>query len=93
MNRDEYVQKLKAQIDQWNAQIKQWEAASEEMRTKYMQQLDEVQVRRDDMIAELKRMQSASVDAWSSMMKGAETAMKEMQAAFERARDGFDKKK
>jgi hypothetical protein len=93
MNRDEYVQKLKAQIDQWNAQIKQWESASEEMRTKYMQQLDEVQVRRDDMVAEVKRLQAAGTDAWSQMMKGAETAMKEMQAAFERARDGFDKKK
>ena len=26
MNRDEYVEKLKSQIDQWNAQMAKWEA-------------------------------------------------------------------
>ena len=92
MNRDEYVQKLKAQIDEWNAQMARWTSASEEVKNKYLQQLDEVQVRRDEAIAEMKRLQSASADAWTQMMKGAETAFKNMQDAFENARKGFDKK-
>ena len=92
MNRDEYVQKLKAQIDEWNAHLKKWESASEEVKNKYLQQLDEAQVRRDDAIAELKRIQGASAEAWTQMMKGADNAFKEMRESFERARQAFEKK-
>ena len=92
MNRDEYVQKLKAQIDQWNAQMAKWDSASQELKNKYLQQLDEAKVRRDEAIEEMKRLQSASADAWTQVMKGAETAFTAMQGAFEKARQGFEKK-
>ena len=92
MNRDEYVAKLKSQIDQWNAQLAKWEALSEDVKNKYLQQLDEAQVRRDEALAELKRVQEASAQAWSEMMRGADSVFKEMQVAFERARKAFDKK-
>ena len=92
MNRDEYVQKLKAQIDQWSAQMAQWEKASDEVKNKYLQQLDEARVRRDEAIEEMKRLQGASADAWSQMMSGTEKAFKEMREAFERASKAFQKK-
>ena len=92
MNRDEYVQKLKSQIDEWNAQMAKWEALSQEVKNKYLQQLDEVQVRREEALAELKRIQDASADAWGQMMRGADSAFKEMRDAFERARKAFEKK-
>lgn len=92
MNRDEYVAKLKAQIDQWNSQMAKWEKASEEVKNKYLQQLDEAKVRRDEAVEEMKRLQTASADAWVQMLKGAETAFTAMQGAFERAKQGFDKK-
>ena len=93
MTRDEYVQKLKQQIDQWNAQMAKWEHASDDLKNKYLQQLDEARVRRDEAIEEMKRLQHASSEAWMQMMKGAETAFAAMQGAFERAREGFEKKK
>jgi hypothetical protein len=92
MNRDEYVQKLKAQIDQWNEQLKKWESMSEDVKNRYLQQLDEAQVRRDEAIAELKRIQGASAEAWTQMMKGADSVFKEMRESFERAQKAFDKK-
>jgi hypothetical protein len=92
MNRDEYVRKLKAQIDQWNAQMAKWEALSQEVKNKYLQQLDELQVRRDQALAEMRRIQGASADAWGDMMRGADGAFKEMREAFERARKAFEKK-
>jgi len=92
MNRDEYVQKLKAQLDQWNAQMAKWDSASQEFKNKYLQQLDELHVRRDQAIAELKRLQNASTDAWKGMMQGADAALKSMQEAFDKARKQFDKK-
>lgn len=92
MNREEYVQRLKSQIDQWNAQMAQWEALSQDVKTKYLQQLDELQVRRDEALAEMRRVQGASADAWGEMMRGAESAFKEMREAFERARKALEKK-
>lgn len=85
MTRDEYVQKLKSQIDQWNVQAAKWEAQS-------AQQIEEFRVKRDAALEELKRMQAASADAWKDMMQGADAALKSMQAAFEKARGQFQKK-
>src|SRR5207253_7143063 len=96
-SRDEYIQKLKSQIDQWNAQAKDWEskarAASAAMRAQYEKQLDQYRVRRDAAMAELRRLQGASADAWQQMMLGMDEAMKSMQDAFERVRKSFDAKR
>lgn len=95
--RDEYVQKLKTQIDQWNAQAREWEAkarnAGAAMRTQYDKQLEQYRARRDAALAELRRLQGASTDAWQEMMRGMDAAMKSMQEAFERARQSFDTKR
>ena len=85
MNRDEYVQKLKSQIDQWNAQAAKWEAGS-------AKQLEEFRRRRDAAMSELRRLQNASADAWQDMMRGADAAFKSMQEAFDKARTQFGKK-
>src|SRR5438067_2330215 len=87
-SRDEYIQKLKSQIDQWNTQAKDWEskarAASAAMRAQYEKQLEQYRARRDAAMAELRRLQGASADAWQQMMRGMDEAMKSMQEAFER---------
>jgi hypothetical protein len=92
MDRDEYVRRLKEQVDQWNAQLAKWEAMSEDVKNRYLQQLDEAQVRRDEALDELRRIQGASAEAWGAMMRGADDVFKEMREAFERARKAFEKK-
>ncbi|HYY60636.1 MAG TPA: hypothetical protein VE756_04520 [Burkholderiales bacterium] len=96
-SRDEYIQKLKSQIDQWNAQAKDWEAkarqASATMRAEYEKQLEQYRARRDAALAEMRRLQAASADAWQQMMQGMDSAMKSMHEAFERARKSFDTKR
>jgi hypothetical protein len=92
INREEYVQKLKHQIEQWNAQMAQWEATSRDAKDRYMMQLEQFRDKRDAAMAELRRLQSASVDAWADMMKGTEAAFKSMQEAFESARKKFERK-
>jgi uncharacterized coiled-coil DUF342 family protein len=95
MTRDEYVEKLKAQIDQWNAQVKAWEAKAKQaqgkLREDYGKQLESVRAQRDKVMDQLRLVQNASVDAWSELMRGADQAWKSMQEAFERARSHFDK--
>ncbi len=92
INREEYVQKLKQQIEQWNAQMAQWEAMSRNAQDRYMKQLEQFREKRDAAMAELRRLQGASVEAWSDMMKGTEAALKSMHEAFENARKKFERK-
>jgi hypothetical protein len=96
ISRDEYVQKLKSQIDQWNAEAASWEAKAKQaqagMQAEYAKQLEQYRARRDEALAELRRIQSASADAWREMMRGADAALKTMHEAFDRARSRFEKK-
>jgi flagellar hook-basal body complex protein FliE len=96
MTREEYVAKLKSQIDNWNAEAAKWEAKAKEaqvgMQAEYERQLAQFRTRRDTAMNEVQRLQNASADAWKDMMQGADAALKSMQAAFEKARSEFQKK-
>ncbi len=96
INRDEYVKKLKSQLDQWNAEVAKWEAqaktAQAGMQAEYQKQLGLYRSRRDEAISQLRKVQSASADAWADMMRGTDEAWKKMQEAFNQARSRFDKK-
>jgi len=96
MNRDEYVQKLKTQLDQWNAEVSKWEAKAKESqaqaKAEYEKQLGNVRGKRDEAMYQMKLLQNASMDAWQDMMRGADDAWKNMQEAFNRARSHFEKK-
>jgi len=96
INRDEYVTKLKSQLDQWNAEVAKWEAqaktAQAGLQAEYQKQLQQYRSRRDEALAQLRKVQGASAEAWSDMMRGTDDAWKKMQEAFNQARSRFDKK-
>ena len=96
INREEYVQKLKSQLDQWNAEAAKWEAkaktAQSTMKQEYEKQLGTLNSRRDEALYQLRLLQGASNDAWQDMMRGADQAWKNMHEAFNRARSHFEKK-
>jgi lipid II:glycine glycyltransferase (peptidoglycan interpeptide bridge formation enzyme) len=96
MNRDEYVKKMKEQLDQWNAEVAKWQAKAQAakagMKSEYERQLQQYEARRDTAMAELTRLQGASADAWTEMRRATEAAFRAMQEAFDRARSKFEKK-
>ena len=96
INRDEYMQKLKAQIDEFNAEAAHWEdkarKAQAGMRAEYERQIENFRRKSQEATAELDRLQRASADMFSELMRGADRAMHEMQEAFNRASKNFDKK-
>jgi hypothetical protein len=96
MTQDQYVEKLKAQIDQWNAQLKDWEGkaaqAQGRVHEQYLKQLGEVAAQRERVLVELRRVQGASLEAWQDLMRGADQAWQSMQEAFQRAHSEFNKK-
>lgn len=95
VNREEYVAKLKAQVDQWNAEVAKWEAKTKEaqagMRADAEKQLAAYRQQRDQALEHMSKVQNASGDAWKDLMRGAEDAWTKMREAFERASSHFNK--
>jgi hypothetical protein len=93
--RSEYVEKLKAQLDQWNAEVAKWEVKAKEAqagaRVEYEKQLPELRRRRDEALEQMRRVQAASGDAWLELVRGADDAWARMREAFEKARSHFQK--
>ncbi len=96
MTRDEYVQKLKTQLDQWNSEITKWEektrSAQTKMKADYEKQLKALRSRRDEAMQQLRQVQAASSEAWMDMMRGADEAWARLRDAFTKARSHFEKK-
>jgi len=91
--RDEYVEKMKAQLDQWNGEIAKWEVkakeAQAEARADFDRRLEAVRQQREQALYQLRLMQSAAGDAWLDMMKGTDQAWASMREAFEKASSHF----
>jgi predicted nucleic acid-binding Zn-ribbon protein len=95
-SREEYVQKMKAQLDQWNAEVAKWEektkSAQADMKAEYEKQLEALRSRRDEAMYQMHQVSVASTEAWMDMVKGADAAWKAMGEAFIKARSHFEKK-
>lgn len=94
--RDEYVSKLKGQLDRWNADMAKWEvqakAAQADAKKRFEEQLNLVRAQREKALYNLKLLEGASNAAWSDFTRGADEAWDRMRAAIDKARTHFDKK-
>jgi hypothetical protein len=94
-NRDEYVAKLKAQLDDWNAEVGKWEAkakgAQADARIEYEKQLEAFRRQRDQATEEIRQVQAAAGDAWLDLAHGADEAWGKAREAFAKARSHFHK--
>lgn len=93
--RDDYIEKLKAQLDQWNAEASKWEsktrAAQASMRTEYEKQLAAFRRQRDQALDQMRQVQASSGEAWKDLVRGTDEAWAKMHEAVEKARSHFQK--
>jgi multidrug resistance efflux pump len=91
--REQYIEKAKARIDQWNAEIDKMKAqvheAEADVKIKYQKQLDKMRAQRDDGDAKLKEVRHASDAAWDDMKSGFDKAWGDIAGAFDDARSRF----
>ena len=91
--RDEYVEKMKVQLDQWNGEIAKWEVkakeAQAEARIELDKRLEAVRQQREQALYQLRLMQGAAGDAWLEMMKGTDEAWARMREVFDKASSHF----
>ena len=92
-NRDEYVEKLKTQLDLWNAEIGKWEIKAREAqagaRADFDKRLEAVRQQREQAMYQLRLMQSAAGDAWLDLVRGTDEAWAHMREAFDKASSHF----
>ncbi len=93
-DRDAYVEKLKARLDEWNAEMSRLEAKAREARADakidYQRALADMAQQRERLREQLDDMRSSGEAAWQELRRGAESAMDEMTRAWEKARRHFD---
>jgi lipid II:glycine glycyltransferase (peptidoglycan interpeptide bridge formation enzyme) len=96
VNRDEYVNKLKAQLDAWNAEAEKWEAKAKEAqasaRVEYERQLAAFRRQRDEALEQMRKIQAASGDAWQQLTRDADQAWEKMREMYEKTSAQFFKK-
>jgi len=89
--RDEIVERLKRQIDQWNREIGELETkgrmAKKEVRAAAEQQVKELRDRRAELQVRLGELQRAGEGAWQELAQGLETASDALKKSFQKAWD------
>ena len=94
--REEYVSRLKAQLDRWNAQASRLEtqatAATQELRTRWAKDLERVRAEREKALYQLKLLEGASSTAWHELRRGADEAWTRMREAVVQAESNFEKR-
>lgn len=93
--RDDYIAKLKAQLDRWNADVTKWEAqassAKADLKKQYAKQLEILRAQREVARYNLRLVEDASATAWTDLSKGADEAWARMREAIANARSHFEK--
>ena len=93
--REQYLEKLKAQLDEWNAEVAKWEtktrSAQAGMRIEYEKQLETFRRQRDQGLEQMRKVQAETGDAWIDLVRGADEAWAKMREAFEKAQSHFHK--
>lgn len=89
--RDEYVAKMKAELDKINAQISEFEAKLTEERVEaesdLSKSLENLKKQRDTYAAKLDDVQSAGAEAWEELKQGVQKAADDLNASFKEVRD------
>jgi len=91
--REAYIEKAKARIDQWNADIEKLQAkvdeAEADAKIEYQKQLDEARKQRDEAEAKIKEIADSGDDAWDDMKAGFDSAWDNISDAFNSAMSRF----
>lgn len=92
-NRDVYVKKIKAKLDEWNAEIDRLEAISRQkgadMQAAYQNRLEELKEKRQSTRMKLEKLQSAGENAWQDLKEGVESAAQSLGEALKAAQSRF----
>jgi len=83
--KDEYVQKMKKQLDDWSTEIDQLQVKASlgkaELKTRYEEQIAELRKKRQEGESRLNEIKSAADDAWEQLKGETEKTWGALKAA------------
>lgn len=92
-NREAFIQKMKAQLDQWSIEIDaltaRTEAAQTEAKRTYQAQLDVLKRQRQAATLKLHELQSSSEDAWDSVRESMDLTWESISKSIKDAMSHF----
>lgn len=94
-NREAYIQKLKAKIDEWNADIDKLLAkakqAKAEKEVEYRELIETLRAKRSELESKLEQVQQASESTWQDLKKGFETSWEALKEGYAAAKARFER--
>lgn len=92
-DKDAYVQKMHAKLDEWNADIDKLKAKAEnakaESRLEYQKEIETLEQKRNEVEEKLAEVSRSSEGAWEDLKSGIQSAWDSMEEAFKSARSRF----
>jgi hypothetical protein len=92
--RGAYVQKLKAQLDEWNADINKMEAMADKAevraKTEYHKRIADLRARRKEVEDKIGELQQAGEGAWEDLKQGLENSWEILKVSFTKAKSEFE---
>jgi len=97
LNKDEYLEKLKSQYDEWNykwnIELNKLEAKAQKAETtvkkEYEKKISDLYQKRDEMQVKFKELQESGEGAWEDLKDGTEKAWNSLKEAFNKAKSHF----
>ena len=87
--RDAYVQKMKAKLDEWNSEIdrlaEKTNAAKADAKLRYQEQVDRLKAQSDTARRKLDELGAASESAWKDLRTGVDLAWESISMAVKDA--------
>lgn len=91
--RDEYVEKMKMQLDEWNTKLATLETRASQVKDdakdKYEEEMAVIVRKRDEAKGKLSELQGAGEEAWEELKSGMDQAWSSLRESFEKARAKF----
>jgi uncharacterized coiled-coil DUF342 family protein len=92
MKREEYIDKLAAQLKEWSAKIDELESrARGAAKSGYESQIRQLKDKRDAAVQKLQELKGPSAEAWDVLKAGAESAWTDLRSAVTAAKEKFKK--
>jgi prefoldin subunit 5 len=92
-DKDAYVKKLKATMDEWNAQIDKLAAKTNQMEAKakiqYQKQIEDLRRELDDVDNRITELKQSSEGVWQDLKQGVENSWGILKASFAKAKSEY----
>jgi len=92
--RDEYLERTKRKLDEWNAEIDAMEArirkAEAKSRKGLQVRVNALKAKRDEAASKLEQMRGVPGDSWDAFMKGMERTWEELKTTIGDTKNAFE---